>query len=289
MNFCKHINKKNIILGVLTTSIATCMTMASMYREYEYFWWGVSGILALIYFYALAYYDSIDQTIDELRKQIVHIDIYRKAFECMVREVQTISEAIAEVVRNGMEHKKLDVWWDFNGVCRKCCDAIYRVITELRLEPMDISVSYVSLCKCKGKRSVKLIAYKNTTSAAPSVYLQERIITGKGHYDLKLFLKNNSEYSILINKEEILNKFEMHSDDSTNKYNQYLAIPVMDDNNEIVGLLQIIAFGNTVLGENRDAVRNLAVSYFRPFISLFLLSYQLDRLIKDGGVDNEKT
>ena len=79
-----------------------------------------------------------------------------------------------------------------------------------------------------------------------------------GYYDIQVLLDQNPEIVILSSKEAIREHFKSGTTDDVCKYNQYIAIPNVDKNNEILGLLQIIAFGNTKIGNTHVFCANMA-------------------------------
>lgn len=287
MDFKIYVRKKNIILGILTLVITVCFTMTGYSLEYKNAFLCVGFVFSLVYAFALIYYEKSEDDIDELKDRLEKVDNNRKALECMMSEVQTLLESSAEVVRRHSIKDK-EICWDYDLMCSKCCESVYRVLDIHCLAKVNFSVSYVTKLSYKGDK-VKLNAYKNTSGAAPSVYQKIRKLDNNGHFDLKIFKSNNPEYVILLNKEEILSKFQIHNQNSGRKYNQYVALPVVDKTNTIVGVLQIIAFEDASLGTTVEEVRDTIITFFRPFLPVFLLLYQIDysMLTLKGGDDNE--
>lgn len=287
MDFRFYVRKKNLILGILTLFITLCFTMTGYSLEYKNAFLFFGFVFSLVYLFALVYYAKLEDDIDELKHRLEEVDNNRKALECMMSEVQTLLESAAEVVRrHGIKDK--EICWDYDLMCSKCCESVYRVLDIHCSAKVNFSVSYVTKLSYKGDK-VKLNAYKNTSGAAPSVYQKIRKLDNNGHFDLKIFKSNNPEYVILLNKEEILSKFQIHNQNSGRKYNQYVALPVVDNTNAIVGVLQIIAFEDASLGTTVEEVRNTIITFFRPFLPVFLLLYQIDysMLTLKGGDDNE--
>lgn len=287
MDFKLYVRKKNLILGILTLVITVCFAIAGYNRQVNTLFFYIGLLFSIIYVFALLYYENLEDDIEELKHRLEEVDNNRKALECMMSEVQTLLESSAEVVRRHSIKDK-EICWDYDLMCSKCCESVYRVLDIHCSAKVNFSVSYVTKLSYKGDK-VKLNAYKNTSGAAPSVYQKIRKLDNNGHFDLKIFKSNNPEYVILLNKEEILSKFQIHNQNSGRKYNQYVALPVVDNTNAIVGVLQIIAFEDASLGTTVEEVRNTIITFFRPFLPVFLLLYQIDysMLTLKGGDDNE--
>lgn len=287
MDFKLYVRKKNLILGILTLLITVCFTMTGYSLEYKNVFLCFGFVFSIVYAFALVYYEKSEDDIEELKGRLEQVDNNRKALECMMSEVQTLLESVAEVVRRHSIADK-EICWDYDRMCSKCCESVYRVLDIHCLSKVNFSVSYVTKLSYEGDK-VKLNAYKNTSGAAPSVYQKKRKLDNNGHFDLKIFKSNNPEYVILLNKEEILSKFQIHNQNSGRKYNQYVALPVVDNTNTIVGVLQIIAFEDASLGTTFDEVRSTIITFFRPFLPVFLLLYQINYSMHNlkGGEENE--
>ena len=233
----------------------------------------------IVHFGALGYYTEGDAEIEKIKNQFQILERKRKSYEIMEREIQSFFEFVAEIVSRHDGNI-----WNFDYMCGKLCSSVYDVLKSLPLDGKSYSVSYDTIIKRNSRKYVKLNGYSNTSSTSPSVYKKERALKENGHYDLKIFMKNNSEFVILPNREEVLKNFDIHNEESGKKYNQYIAMPVMDKDNNIVGLLQIIAFGDARLGINKEEIKSTIISYFRPFLSAFLLIYQINELL--GNVNS---
>lgn len=287
MNLKSYIKRRKTILGVLTALITVSFSITGYLPEYKTLSFIIGVSLTLVYTFALNYYENVEEDIEEIRNKLESVDNNRKSLECMISEVQSLLETASEVIRRHNE-QGTKIFWDYDYMCAKCCESVYRVLEMHSISKVNFSVSYVTKLSYQGDQ-VKLNGYKNTSGAAPGVYQKERKIDNNGHYDLKIFSYKNPEYIILLNKEEILSKFQIHNPNSMHKYNQYVALPVVDNTNRIVGLLQIIAFEEACLGETYDEVKNVIITYFRPFLPVFLLLYQINNTlhISKGGESDE--
>lgn len=263
-NMKKLIRKQSIVLGSFTLLISVLLALAGAYPDWKDILFVIAVFLGFVYIGFLYYYDKINQNIGELNEKMNGLEKHRKAFEKMMLEYQAHCKSYAKTMED-------EIYWDFEEVCHICCESIYRVLEELRILDAEISITYETYYKRSNKKYIKMVACKNKSGAYPNVYKQERVMDKNGYYDIQILLADNPEIVVLSSKEEIKMKFRLKNQDNICKYNQYIAIPIVDDKKEILGLLQIIAFGNTKLGENKEDIRKIIVSYGMPFASLFLL------------------
>lgn len=270
MSITKLLHKQSLVLGFLTFCITLTTAGAGAYQEVRNTFFILTGILGIIYFCLLVYYSKVNENIEELKLAMSGIENDRKAFERMMQEFQALSKNYAEMFEES---------WDFEEFCKICCEAIYRTFAELKIPDAEISVSYETFYKRSNKKYIKMIAQKNKSGARPKIYKKERSMDKNGYYDIQVLLEQNPEIVILASKEEIRKHFKSGTTDVC-KYNQYIAIPNVDKNNEILGLLQIIAFGNTKIGNTYEEIRKRAISYGMPLVSLLLLFEKKNRSMK---------
>lgn len=272
---------KNIILGVTTLLITISFSTIGLLKDIYIIIDVIFGVLcSLFYVAALYYFSKREAEINDALKIIDQIKLNKEAFETMVRHMKAITQFSAVMLQKILQDRKNANNWDFGSMCQKCCDAIYLSIIALKNNELNISVSYITMCN-KGNMVV-MNACKNKYDVKPHIYKQNRIINTDGFYDLKLFIRNNSEYEILLTQEEINSRFQLKKE---GKYEQYIAIPVMDDNNNMIGLLQIIVIGKMKLGDNKEDINDLIISYVKPYTPLFALFFQIDKWcigLKDG-------
>ena len=266
----KLLHKQSLILGILTLLISLSSAGAGIYQEWRNLLFWLALFLGVIYAILLFYYKKVNEDIDELNCAMNSIENDRKAFERMMQEFQAISRNYAEM---------FDENWDFETFCKICCESIYRTFAELKIPNAEISISYETYYKRNSKKYIKMIAYKNKSGAHPKIYKKERSMDKNGYYDIQVLLDQNPEIVILSSKEAIREHFKSGTTDDVCKYNQYIAIPNVDKNNEILGLLQIIAFGNTKIGNTHEEIRKRAISYGMPLVSLFLLFEKKQRIM----------
>lgn len=270
MDIKNILNKQSVVLGLTTMIITLSTAAAGCYQEWKNIWILLGIVFSIIYICLLVYYSKVNENIKELKLAMSGIENDRKAFERMMQEFQALSKNYAEMFEES---------WDFEEFCKICCEAIYRIFAELKIPDAEISVSYETFYKRSNKKYIKMIAQKNKSGARPKIYKKERSLAKNGYYDIQVLLEQNPEIVILASKEEIRKHFKSGTTDVC-KYNQYIAIPNVDKNNEILGLLQIIAFGNTKIGNTYEEIRKRAISYGMPLVSLLLLFEKKNRSMK---------
>lgn len=283
--------KKVLILAGLPILSNVLLGLAGSYPLYKC--WLILGsiIISIVYLFFLVHYNNKDnearEKIESLTDVVEKLNNEKIVYEKTKIEVQALVQTIAEMFAMHGATSNSNVM-DYDEMCNRCCERVYSVIESMGFKNLNCSVSYDTLIKKGNIKYVKLNAYHNTEAASPKVYKEERRLSSNKYYDLKLFVKNNSNYEILKNRSSICEKFCIDNPESSKKYNQYIGIPVTDYDNNVVGLLQIIAFGDTSFGETEDQIKAVAVSYFRPFISVLLLLYQINNRFKESkGEANE--
>lgn len=280
MKIKKYLTNKNILLGGTTTAISVFFSCAGISQEYRGICIFIGALSVIAYIVLLVYFTKEDKKLEELSCEIENIKCNKVAFEKMISHVQTINDVSASIMQkmiaNGIDFSR----WDFGDMCRKCCEAVYDTILELKLKNSKISVSYVT--RTSNNEEIILNAYKNKTNTPPHIYNKTRGISNNGYYDARLFLENNAEYTILLTEKEIAVHFQLKKEC---KYSQYFAIPVVDKQNITVGLLQITFFNNAKLASNKEEVENILAGYVRPFVSILLLFFQVETFINSRKGD----
>lgn len=276
-NMKNLIKRQSIVLGSLTLLISVLLALAGAYPNWKDILFVISVFLVFVYIGFPYYYDNINQNIDKLNEKMKALEKHRKAFEKMMSEYQAHCRSYAKTMED-------EIYLDFEEVCHICCESIYRVIEELKIPDAEISITYETYYKRFNKKYIKMVACKNKSGAYPNIYKQERVMDKNGYYDTQVLLADNPEIIILSSKEEIKMNFKLKNKDNICKYNQYIGIPIVDDKKEILGLLQIITFGDTELGKNKEDIRKIIVSYGMPFASLFLL-FEKTNLIQQTSLE----
>jgi hypothetical protein len=178
--------------------------------------------------------------------------------------------------------------WNYKMACYQLCRVIYIAVCKLTLaNNKDCEIVYVRLNE-HTDGEISTFAYENKAHQAPKLLNEKRNFKADNtvkYFDMQLFAEENKETTVLYGSEEINNHFYRTPIERTNhpqKYNQFIAIPVICDETKIVGLLEIACLNNCSLGEDEKIVKEIAEQHFIPYANLFLLLHKLDKALHLG-------
>ena len=104
------------------------------------------------------------------------------------------------------------------------------------------------------------------------------ISSHKDFYAVKLFNKNKTDAAILTTKEEIMEKFVFSDEKKEHpNYTQYIGIPIHCDSNQMISLLQICAYNNSYIGENKSEISDVINNYILPFAYYALMNSKIEK------------
>ena len=203
-----------------------------------------------------------------------------------------------------IENKRIDCKvWNFDLASDTICETIYKnIIEQLGITKVndgivDIEVCYVKLLEkdqdLSKKGRICLCGHYHPTRNGPKILGKEREIEEEGYHDSVLFLNASDKPDIQLNTADVLRVFKKCG---RNDYSQYLGIPVFcatyNKSSKMVGLLEIICHGKSILSDNSEQIQILANTFFAPYANLFLLLYKMDKALraqpKKGGNSNVK-
>lgn len=220
----------------------------------------------------------------ELKKEN---DSLKTALSGIIYVSQFNSSEINKCIHKYIEEGKItgDIW-NYKKACYNLCATIFNFVTQLA-NNNNIEVSYVKLNEST-PGEIKLYSYKNYTDQPPKLLNKKRNFMDANtvpYFDMELFSKNSADTKVLYGSEEINTNFyrtreerEKHSD----KYNQYIAIPVFCDNEKMIGLLQIACLNKCSLAEDKEVLEEVANKYFVPYANLFLLLHKMNKALLLG-------
>ncbi|WP_289811239.1 hypothetical protein [Thomasclavelia cocleata] len=107
-------------------------------------------------------------------------------------------------------------------------------------------------------------------------------------YAVKLFKRNKHEIDVLIDKKEVNEKFIYKDENNHPDYSQYIAIPIHCSGNDMLSLLQIIAFGDSKIGQTKNEITQKINKYIFPYTQLGLMAYKYEKALLAGGYLVEK-
>ena len=135
-----------------------------------------------------------------------------------------------------------------------------------------------------------MIAHASKFGNTPDIYGNPIFFRSNSEfYAVKLFKKNKHEPDVLIDKNEINEKFIYKDESNHPDYSQYIAIPIHCNGSDMLSLLQIISLGESKFGETKSEITRKINKYLLPYIRLGLLSYKYEKVLLASGYLVEKT
>lgn len=181
--------------------------------------------------------------------------------------------------------------WNFKKECKWICEKVLSIITNLSINGDEFVVSIFQLNPlAKGKsKSITMIAHSSRFGNTPDIYEKPLSFRKNSEfYAVKLFKRNKHEINVLIDKKEVNEKFIYKDENNHPDYSQYIAIPIHCSGNDMLSLLQIIAFGDSKIGQTKNEITQKINKYIFPYTQLGLMAYKYEKALLAGGYLVEK-
>ncbi len=169
----------------------------------------------------------------------------------------------------------------YQDVAALVCHNIYDAI-KISTENDSHQVSLMQRFKEKktGIQYIKMISYGNANQISPSIFDKHFYLDrDQSYYHVKIFNKNQNNIFILKNASEIAKEFVYGKSSNENNVAQYIAIPVVCENEGIVSLLQIETTEEFLIGRTKEEIREY-VKPFMAYIHILTVNYYQSELFK---------
>ena len=237
--------------------------------------------------------DELDKTKDEVENLSLSLRSYSTSLQGVTEICKFCAKKANVQIHEIIENSRLDCkTWNFDVACESVCKAIYQYILEhLNLTCtsggiVDIEVAYVKLTETERKRKaqpdrISLSGYYHPTRNGPKIQGKKRFIEEDGYHDAQLFFTGVDSPDIQMNATAIESVFK----NKDNKdYSQYLGVPVFcstaENTSKMVGLLEIVCHGESILSTERKVVETMVNQIFTPYAYLLLLLFKMDKALK---------
>lgn len=283
---------KSVLQGALVIVIgAICSSLGSWEMKDQTFWTKVciAIILFIIYLVLLAFY-STNEVNERKIRGILENQV--QAFEAVMVGIVTVckqsSNDVNTVIHSIIEEGKVNLKiWNFDKACTWVCSQIYTLLGNLSGGSKDFGVAYVRLEEDKKPETeIRMNAFANQNMHKPTIYGKKRPIDSnddRNYHDVDLFRAAKSDIEVILGNKKIDEVFSYSNKDSRKqnmeKYNQYIAIPVICNDTKMVGLLEIVCLNDTSLGITEKEVKELASKYLVPYSYLMLLLHKLEKAL----------
>lgn len=171
--------------------------------------------------------------------------------------------------------------FSYQDVAALVCHNIYDAIKA----STDIDSHQVSLMqrfkeKKTGVEYIKMISYGNANQITPNIFDKHFYLNyDHNYFHVKIFNENENNIFILKNSEEIKKQLVYGKRTNEDDIVQYIAIPVICENEGIVSLLQIEIKENMLIGRTKEEIREF-VKPFMAYIHVLTVSYYQEQLFK---------
>ena len=125
-----------------------------------------------------------------------------------------------------------------------------------------------------------MIGFANGDTEPPKYFEELRSIgqnKNDDYFDVKLFSRHKTE-TIVMQKDEIDRSFYF-TPDSKKVYNQYIGVPVYCNDNKLVGLLQVVSYGDSRIGNTNKDLKDIAKRYLKVIAYGCLQMHKTEKLL----------
>jgi hypothetical protein len=176
---------------------------------------------------------------------------------------------------------------DYRRRAKYICDMIYLIIKDTySIDDHQVTLMHKSIDE-KGE-FIRMIAYKNRQDEPPGTYKVNFYLEDekdKKYYHVKQFISKKRGIKVLPTQKDIKKEFIIHSRSSEReeRLQQYISIPIIDGEKDILSLLQIDTTSAGVFGKKREEIAFLAETNIKPlcqFLSIWLKKDELASILK---------
>lgn len=234
----------------------------------------VSVISLIIHIIVLIVY-GIDESnrkskIDKIELIETEINHAKKIIEISNKVVRDNANMFHELVLSKKGHSDIEDWHLLEAKGDEICRAVYNMLEDISETGSDFSVSMMFRKLEKGVNGYTMLSRIATdTGHNPRSY--RNFISeseAQGFYYKKIFDDKPTSPDILHNKREIKKHFK---ESKALNYSQYIAVPITCKNNKMVGILQIVAYNNSIIAKDKKKLQRLSNQYFALCATLMLL------------------
>lgn len=212
------------------------------------------------------------------------------AFEDLIASIISICETNASKINICIHEvdrtRKIDLnIWSSNQACWAICESVYGNICRLA-NSKKYGVAFVRLIEEGDEDEVEMVAFENQNHRKPTVFGKRRsfknIDLNSTYHDLCLFHEAKSDIDIAMGEEEVARVF-VYNKGTLRKWHLYIGIPVICDNQKMIGLLEIVGLDDTMLGcATKEEVEEAVNKFIVPYAYIFLLIHKMEKALLAG-------
>ena len=233
----------------------------------------VSNVILKIVFCVIAIVSAIIQSVfsircaafDKAREEDVNyaesrLRIYKAMFENVPVILDDSAVGINEIARSIKTTGILQSdRWTLDKSAKSLCESMKRFVKQLCIKGDSVNVYYVRTMDDDGTK-VKMIGRANDYGESPKTYRVERQVTEDetAYFDLRMFAKKENHAEFRLTAEEVDRVFYYKDRErESGKYEQFLFVPVVCDENKIIGMVEILLKRGNKLAETEDDMKRI--------------------------------
>lgn len=203
-------------------------------------------------------------------KTLIEIKEAKKLIKMTDEIVYDVATSIHGLILEHKEHSEINDWKYMEAKGDIICREAFHILNKIAEKGEEFSVSIMFRQTKDGKKGYTMLSrVANDTSHKPKTY---RNFVGEddaaGYCYKKIFDEAPSRPMILPDKKAIGRMFK---DADAVPYTQYIGLPIICKENRVVGVLQIVAYNDSIIAKQKKALNKLCDDYFCVFATLMLL------------------
>ena len=299
LEFLKKPQVKNVVLGVLTIAIGAICSALGSWNNFDKIFWiklSIAVGLTILYCIALVFYSTNEVNERRIMKILEdRIGSYESVMVGLIAVCRQSAIDVTSVIHTVKENGNVDLnIWNFDKACTWVCSQIYILLGCLSGGNKDFGIAYIKLEEeNKPEIEIRMNAFANQNMHKPSIYGRKRRIDNdndRNYHDIDLFRLGKSDIDVIIGKDNINEAFSYENKGTRkknkDKYNQYIAIPVICNDKKMVGLLEVVCLNNASLGNNEEEIKEVASKFLVPYSYLILLLHKLEKALLAKPVED---
>ena len=202
---------------------------------------------------------------------------YQILFGSLCKEMFEDAEGINRIAYQIKKGRLDEYRWNLQSRANKLCELTKKFLSkQVVLNESDIVVNYT--IKLDDDHMIKTIGCDKALNEKLSIYNKPRDIDDpKAYFDAKMFKCGKSKPVYKLTPEDVDKIFEYENrEKESGKYEQCLLIPVMCDENKMVGNFEIVTKRGTKLVDSDREMKNL-ITLMKIFTSLLLLLQKIEK------------
>ncbi len=181
------------------------------------------------------------------------------------------ANSLYDTIKNEKGHSDIKNWHWIESKGDDLCTAVYNLLIKIAEKGDDFAVSMLFKKVENGVNGITMMSrHAKNWGHTPRIY--RGFISNAdadGYYYKKLFDNSPTRPQVLINKAEIRREFK---DCGDIPYSQYVALPISCKGNKMIGILQISAYNDSIIAQNKEKLKKICNDYFSICTTLMLLS-----------------